>query len=194
MRQFVPTGLVNVTDLQYTRSARISKKERGAKMDWDFWRRPFAKHSATPRAAHLALGAQGEQWALEYLKTQNYRIVLTNFTVPIGYSRSGRQITGEIDIVAYDETSLPFTLAFIEVKTRTRSDIAAPEAAVDMRKQRQIVRAARLYRRLMQVEAEPYRYDVVGILAAGAQTEYSLSRGYFAEQRFVQGRWFTRPF
>src|SRR5258706_5005004 len=120
------------------------------------------------KAWHLALGEQGEQLALEYLKTQGYRIVLTNFTVPIGYSSNGRQITGEIDIVAYDETSTPFTLAFIEVKTRTRSDIAAPEAAVDARKQRQIVRAARLYRRLMYLENEPYRYDVVGILAGEA--------------------------
>jgi len=162
-------------------------------MHWDFWRSRAANNLATqPRAAHLTLGEQGERWALEYLKTQGYRIVLTNFTVPIGYSRSGRQITGEIDIVAYDETSAPFTLAFIEVKTRTRSDIAAPEAAVDARKQRQIVRAARIYRRLMHVEDEPYRYDVVGVLAANAQTEYSLLRGYFTEQRFAQGRWYAR--
>ncbi|MEP7336511.1 MAG: YraN family protein [Acidobacteriota bacterium] len=165
-------------------------------MHWDFWRSHSAKDSAAkPRAAHLALGELGEQLALEYLKAHGYRIVLTNFTVPIGYSRSGRQITGEIDIVAYDETNIPFTLAFIEVKTRTRSDIASPEAAVDARKQRQIVRAARLYRRLMYLEDEPYRYDVVGILAsADAQATSSLSRGYFTEQRFSQSRWLAGRF
>jgi putative endonuclease len=164
-------------------------------MHWDFWRSHTAKDSAAkPRAAHLALGQQGEQLAVEYLKTQGYRIVLTNFTVPIGYSRNGRQITGEIDIVAYDETSIPFTLAFIEVKTRTRADIAAPEAAVDARKQRQIVRAARLYRRLLRLEDEPYRYDVVGILASDAQAACSLSRGYFTEQRLAQSRWLARRF
>jgi len=162
-------------------------------MHWNFWQ-SHTVQTAKPRAAHLALGELGEQFALEYLKTQGYRIVLTNFTVPIGYSRSGRQVTGEIDIVAYDETSIPFTLAFIEVKTRTRADIAAPEAAVDARKQRQIVRAARLYRRLMHLEDEPYRYDVVGILAADAQTASSLSRGYFTEQRFMQSRWLAQRF
>ncbi len=164
-------------------------------MRWDFWRPKPAKGSAAKlKAAHLALGEQGEQLALEYLKTQGYRIVLANFTVPIGYSSNGRQITGEIDIVAYDETSVPFTLAFIEVKTRTRSDIAAPEAAVDARKQRQIVRAARLYRRLMYLENEPYRYDVVGILAGETKPEFSLLRNYFGEQRFAQHRQGRQPF
>ena len=37
----------------------------------------------------------------------------------------------------------------------------APERAVDLRKQRQIARAARRYRRLMNVTGEVYRYDVV---------------------------------
>ena len=164
-------------------------------MHWDFWRSKNVKGNvAKPKAAHLALGEQGEQLALEYLRAQGYRIVLTNFTVPIGYSGNGRQVTGEIDIVAYDETTAPFTLAFIEVKTRTRSDIAAPEAAVDARKQRQIVRAARLYRRLMYLENEPYRYDVVGIVAVGAKPEFSLLRSYFGEQRFAQSHWHARQF
>ena len=158
-------------------------------MHWDFWRSNNGKSSlAKPKATHLALGEQGEQWALEYLKTQGYRIVLTNFTLPIGFSASGRQITGEIDIVAYDETNIPFTLAFIEVKTRTRSDITAPEAAVDARKQRQIVRAAKLYRRLMYLENELYRYDVISILAGQAEPEISLLRNYFGERQFAQKR------
>jgi len=155
-------------------------------MRWNFWRQQsVGRLGAKPRAAHLALGEAGEQLALEFLKRRGYQIVLTNFTVPIGYSRNGRQITGEIDIVAYDETSSPFTLTFVEVKTRTRSDIAAPEAAVDARKQKQIIRAAKLYRRLMRIENEPYRYDVVGIVTeADAEPDYTLSRGYFTDQRF----------
>lgn len=165
-------------------------------MRWDFGTlRKTTDSVAKPRAAHLALGEAGEKLALDYLRRQGYRIVLTNFTVPIGYSRNGRKITGEIDIVAYDETSLPFRLAFIEVKTRTRSDIAAPEAAVDLRKQRQIVRAARVYRRLMRVEDEPYGYDVIGVIAAvGVEPECSLSRGYFTEQCFSQSHWQARQF
>ncbi len=135
---------------------------------------------------HLILGRIGERLAADYLIHQKYRIVATNFSLPIGQSRNGRPITGEIDLVAYDESSKPFILAFIEVKTRTSSDIATPEAAVDLRKQRHIIRAARLYRRLMAVEEEPYRFDVVSILAgANNKAHISLLRDYFTEQRYA---------
>lgn len=143
----------------------------------------------TPRPAHLVLGEKGERLAAEFLEKEGYRIVATNFTLPIGYSRQGRKITGEIDIVAYDETVHPFVLAFIEVKTRTRTDIAAPEAAVGHRKQRQIIRTARLYRRLMAVQEEPFRYDVVSVIAVpGSALEVSLLRGYFSEAQFARYR------
>lgn len=146
-------------------------------------------------ASHLTLGKYGEQLAVGYLERNRYQIVATNFVVPIGYNSTGRQVTGEIDIVAYDKTNFPFILAFIEVKTRTRSDIAAPEAAVDLRKQRQIVRVARRYRRLMRVEAEPFRYDVISILTLpGVSTEISLFCNYFTEQRFTQSRWHAQKF
>ena len=144
------------------------------------------------RPSHLVLGELGEKLALEYLKGMGYRIVLTNLIVPIGYGLSGRQIRSEIDIVAYDQTRCPFTLTFIEVKTRTKSDIATPEAAVDARKQRQIIRAARLYRRLLRVETEPYRYDVVSIVSlGGSQSEYTLFRNYFTEQKFIRSNWYS---
>ncbi|MBS1791351.1 MAG: YraN family protein [Acidobacteria bacterium] len=142
-----------------------------------------ARRSASP----LALGEQGERLAVEYLVKHGYRIVATNFVLPIGYSRQGRPITGEIDIVAYDETAIPFTLAFVEVKTRTRIDIATPEAAVDRRKRRQIIRAARLYRRLMAVQDEAFRYDVISIVAAPEEAiKISLLRGYFDENQFAR--------
>jgi putative endonuclease len=147
------------------------------------------------RPSHLALGEFGERLAVEYLKRQGYRIVATNFITPIGHSLAGRQITGEIDIVAYDESARPFTLAFIEVKTRSSDEIAAPEAAVDVRKQRQIIRAARVYRRITGVSEEPYRYDVVSvIIKPEAEPVVSLRRGYFSEQRFSRSVWGKRDF
>lgn len=156
---------------------------------------PRWRHNATDaaRPSHLALGELGERMAVAYLEQHGYRLVATNFVAPLGYSRNGRPITGEIDIVAYDESAHPFTLAFIEVKTRTSAEIAAPEAAVDLRKQRQIVRTARIYRQLMKVEAEPYRYDVVSIVIA-PQTEAAvvLLRGHFSEQRFAHKHWPAR--
>ncbi len=145
--------------------------------------RKLRKEKARP--SHLALGEYGERLVAEYLKRQGYRIVAANFIAPIGHSRDGRRITGEIDIVAYDELTRPFTLAFIEVKTRSSDEIAAPETAVDIRKQRQIIRAARVYRRGAEVSEEPYRYDVASVIVKpGGVPSVTLRRGYFSELRF----------
>ncbi len=106
------------------------------------WRRNAA------RAAHLELGERGELLALNYLADyEGYQIVATNFRVPLGRGLRGQKLTAEIDVIAYDDE----TLAFIEVKTRTSDVVVTPERAVDLRKQRQIARAARRYRQLMKV-------------------------------------------
>jgi putative endonuclease len=146
-----------------------------------------------PRPSHLALGEYGEGLVAEYLKRQGYRIVAANFIAPIGRGRDGRQITGEIDIVAYDESTRPFTLAFIEVKTRSSDEIALPETAVDIRKQRQIIRTARVYRRITGVSEEPYRYDVASVIVkSGIAPSVTLRRGYFSEHRFSRSQWRRR--
>jgi putative endonuclease len=145
----------------------------------------FRKDKDKERPSHLALGEYGERLVARHLQEQGYRIVAANYIAPIGYSKNGRQITGEIDIIAYDESSRPFTLAFIEVKTRSSDEIAAPETAVDIRKQRQIIRTARIYRRIIEVSEEPYRYDVVSvIIKASGAPNITLRRGYFSERRF----------
>lgn len=159
-------------------------------MKLSFWPRWRGGKAGAARLSHLELGALGEQMAVAHLEQHGYRIVATNFVAPLGYSRNDRPITGEIDIVAYDESSRPFKLVFIEVKTRTRAEIAAPEAAVDLRKQRQIVRTARIYRRLMKVEAESYRYDVVSIvIAPQSKPAITVRRGYFNEEIFARKHW-----
>jgi putative endonuclease len=139
------------------------------------------------RAAHLELGVRGERLALEYLRDyEGYRIVATNFQVPLGRGVRGQKLTAEIDVIAYDDD----TLAFIEVKTRTSDDLIAPERAVDLRKQRQIARAARRYRQLMKVYQEPYRYDVVTVLPGEPGDEIELLRGYFDDRVFQRSRYF----
>lgn len=148
-----------------------------------------------PLAKHLELGQLGEKLAAEYLVQSGYRLVASNFMIPIGYSLKGRKITGEIDLVAYDETSPPFTLAFVEVKTRSGSEFAAPQAAVDRRKQRQIIKTARIYRRLLRLTEEPFRYDVVSILVHPTlPPQIALLRGYFSETTFAQSHWQKRDF
>ena len=139
------------------------------------------------RAAHLELGASGERAALDYLTDyEGYRIVAINFRVPLGRGLRGQKLTAEIDVVAYDGD----TLAFVEVKTRTSAELAAPERAVDLRKQRQIARAARRYRQLMKVIEEPYRYDVVTVLPRAKGAEIELLRGYFDDRVFQRSRYF----
>lgn len=154
----------------------------------------FNQHTTT-QGDHLALGKRGEVLAAEYLESNGYRIVATNFTTPIGHSINGRPITGEIDIIAYDESSSPFTLAFIEVKTRTGTEFAAPQTAVDRRKQRHIIKAARIYRRLMRIEVEASRYDVVTVIMPSMRSaQIQLLPGYFTEHVFANSHWQKRPF
>lgn len=141
----------------------------------------------TARARHLQLGERGEQKALEYLtEYEGYQIVATNFLVPLGRGLRGQKLTAEIDVIAYDQD----TLAFIEVKTRTSDDLVPPERAVDLRKQRQIARAARRYRQLMKVYQEPYRYDVVTVLPSDTGDEIELLRGFFDDRVFQKSRYF----
>jgi len=108
------------------------------------------------------LGSRGERLAAEYLVNIGFRLVLSNFTVPIGRNTQGAQVTGELDLVALDGE----TLVFIEVKTRRSDEFAPLITAVDRRKQRQIARTARVYRRLFNIFDMAYRYDVITVLVA----------------------------
>ena len=146
----------------------------------------FAKDNKG-RAAHLELGERGERAAVEYLiEREGFEIVATNFRVPIGRGLRGQKVTAEVDVIAYDEE----TLVFVEVKTRTSDEMIAPERAVDLRKQRQIARAARRYRRLMNIVDEPYRYDVVTVIPEPAGNRIELLRSYFNDRVFLQGKFF----
>jgi putative endonuclease len=143
------------------------------------------------RAAHLELGAWGERMALAYLKEEEgFQIVATNYRIPLGRGQSGQKMTGEIDIIAYDRN----TLVFVEVKTRTSAEFAAPERAVDLRKQRQIARTARRYRQLMKITETPYRYDVVTVIPSLEENQITLFRAYFDERIFQRGRFFKQDY
>jgi putative endonuclease len=132
------------------------------------------------------LGERGERLAVEHLAANGYRVILTNFKVPIGRNTKGVAVTGEIDIVALDET----TLCFVEVKTRRSDEFAPVEAAVDLRKQRQITRTAKVYRRLFNVWDMPHRYDVVTVLMPKhAEPTIAILKNFWSESQFKKKHW-----
>ena len=147
---------------------------------------------AAPASPHLDLGRRGEALAAEYLRARGYELVAANFELAVGRNRRGAVVQAEIDLVAYDGP----VLCFVEVKTRRSDWFAAPEANVDLRKQRQVTRAARAYRRLLGLESAPRRYDVVTVIlpppdAEGRAPEprVELLRGFWTEEKFRKRRW-----
>src|SRR5438132_12415098 len=124
----------------------------------DSLNRASASHPV--EAAHFELGRRGEALAAAYLEQRGYRVAASNFTLPVGRNMRGAIVNAEIDLVAYEGA----TLCFVEVKTRASDWFAPPQANVDRRKQRQIARAARAYRRLFAVEDDPFRFDVVTVV------------------------------
>jgi len=140
----------------------------------------------TTRSDNFSLGAQGEALAAEHLKANGYRIVLTNFKVPVGRNRAGAAVTGEIDIIALDGR----TLCFVEVKTRRSDDFVPVIAAVDKQKMRQITRTARVYRRLFAVTEMAVRYDVVTVLAPmGSEPKITLTKAFWNEASLKKRVW-----
>ena len=138
------------------------------------------------RQSSRTLGLLGEKLAAEHLERNGYRLVLSNFTVPIGRNTNQAQVTGEIDIIAIDGERL----CFIEVKTRSSDEFTGPLSAVDLRKQRQIIRAARVYRRTFGIRDISCRYDVVTVvIRKGRSPEVELVQGFWNEAKFRKSAW-----
>ena len=142
--------------------------------------------NTAPIKSVRSLGELGENLAADFLVNDGYRLVISNFKVPVGRNSKGVQVTGEIDIIALDGE----TLVFIEVKTR-RSDAFTPVITnVDTRKQRQIIRTAKVYRKIFNIREMPIRYDVVTVLVPKhAERTIELTKGFWNESKFRKQRW-----
>ncbi len=141
-------------------------------------------------AEHLILGQRGEHLAALYLERAGYELVAANFTLPVGRNLRGSLVKAELDLVAYEGGML----CFVEVKTRASDWYAPPEANVDLRKQRQVTRAARAYRRLFGLIPKPYRYDVISIVLPAsddphAKMRIELLRNFWTDEKFRKRRW-----
>ena len=138
-----------------------------------------------------SLGKLGEAYAAAYLTQLGYRLVAANFTLPVGRNLRGAVVNAEIDLVAYDSD----VLCFVEVKTRSSDWFAPPQVNVDLRKRRQITRAARVYRQMLGIEDEPHRYDVVTVVLNDDSTpQIELLRNFWTEASLRKRRWHFDPF
>src|SRR6266852_8732545 len=139
---------------------------------------------------HFELGRLGEALAIEHLAGAGYRIVAANFRLPIGRNTRDVMVNAEIDVVAYDGP----TLCFVEVKTRGTNEFAPPQVNVDLRKRRQIARAARGYRRMFGLVDAPYRYDVVTVVSTStkqinAEPRIELLKNFWTDEKLRQRNW-----
>ncbi len=104
-------------------------------------------------AEHNELGKWGEEFAVDFLRHEGYIILERDW-------RNGRS-KRDIDIIC--KTADRTTVVFVEVKTRSREDVARPEDAVNIRKIRNIGQAADQYVKNNNV-VEELRFDIIAIV------------------------------
>ena len=100
--------------------------------------------SLTPTAA---VGKRGEDLAHRYLQRAGFKIIARNY-------KPGQD--SEVDIVA----RLGELLVFVEVKTRTSAEHAAPDRAIDKEKHRHIIKAARAFASRANIDWDKVRFDI----------------------------------
>jgi putative endonuclease len=100
-------------------------------------------------------GRHGEDLAHRYLRAHGFVVAARNWRPPQG--------GGEIDIIAWEGDCL----VFVEVKTRTSTEVSAPERDIDVEKIRALRRAARDYIRRTGADESRVRFDAVAIAGRG---------------------------
>lgn len=141
-----------------------------------FFYKHFSRRLNTPcrlqkrdgvRLSRNEIGDLGERIACDHLRAAGGKVLYRNYRGPKG---------GEVDIVLRDDD----TLAFVEVKTRTRRGYGRPLDAVDASKQELIERGANSWLNLLGNRDMPWRFDVVEIiLEDGELPEVTVVRNAF---------------
>jgi len=112
-------------------------------------------HANRPTASTRAIGAFGEQAAVDYLASMGYAIRERNWTIR----------PYEIDIIAQDGN----TLVFVEVKTRATP--CRPDQIINRQKQTYIMRAANAYAKRYNTHLK-IRFDAIFII--GNSNSYAI--------------------
>jgi len=116
--------------------------------------------------ATKALGARGEDLAVQYLKKKGFKVIERNYHCS----------AGEIDLIAREGK----TLIFVEIKTRSSSEFGLPQEAVDRFKQKKMIEVARAYLAEHHLNEEiPARFDVVAIHLTSTGPDIELIKDAF---------------
>lgn len=99
------------------------------------------------------LQIKGEDAAARFLEARGLKVVARNWRLKMG----------ELDIVAWDGS----TLVFVEVKTRQSASFMDPSGAVDWKKQRKLRRLAEAFIAFQKPDFESCRFDVVSVIYDG---------------------------
>ena len=116
------------------------------------------------------LGRLGEDYACQWLRQRNWRILARNW----------RNRFGELDIIALDPEAV---LVFVEVKTRRTGRFGSPEQAVSPRKQSHLRRAAVQW--LISHDRDPHaqhrgtRFDVISLSVKSDPARSMYSEGSY---------------
>ncbi len=94
-------------------------------------------------------GAQGEEVARKYLKSQGFKILDINFHAAMG----------EIDIIAQDTR----TIVFVEVKSASHTSFGNPLSWIPVWKQERIIKASLAYLKSRGLADPLIRYDVITV-------------------------------
>ena len=98
------------------------------------------------------LGREGERLAERFLRKRGLKTIARRHATPVG----------ELDLIMREGK----TVVFVEVKFRRSEAFGSPRQAVDARKRRHIVFAARGFLAQRGLEERACRFDVVGVRLA----------------------------
>jgi len=104
------------------------------------------------------LGRWGERRCERFLKKKGLKKLARNFSCK----------TGEIDLVMVDADG---TIVFVEVKTRADESFTETEEVITAAKRLHLIRAARYFLKINDIEDRPCRFDVVTIVSGPAGPE-----------------------
>jgi len=102
------------------------------------------------------IGDQGEEAAVQYLKSRGYRILERNYKIKIG-----TRMMGELDIISQKGRDL----VFVEVKTRLgQAGRYSPFDNITDQKRKKLLKLARFYIKTQKIPLDsPHQIDVIAV-------------------------------